>query len=143
MKNLSSVTLWMRKTLSCNRAQTMDEIIIKFSFILSMVFMLTGYFTGMGYEAFLIRGVIIFLVSTFALILTHVLIVKHLISAKIEVLQEDFVNTYNIIKTKREQRIQEIQDMETEENELLAKAEAADKAKRAEKSMKIKQAVNK
>lgn len=90
----------------------MDEIIIKFSFILSLVFMLIGYFTGMSYEAFLMRGIMLFLVSTFILILTHIIIVKHLINAKIEVLQEDFITTYNIIKSKREQRAKELKDEE-------------------------------
>jgi len=93
----------------------MDEIIIKFSFLLSLAFMITGYFTGMSYEAFLLRGVAVFLVSTFVLILTHILIVRYLISAKIEVLQEDFVNTYNIIKAKRQERAQEIQQQDEEE----------------------------
>ena len=121
----------------------MDEIIIKFSFILSIVFMLTGYFTGMSYEAFLIRGVIIFLASTFTLILAHILIVKYLISAKIEVLQEDFVNTYNVIKSRREQRIQEIQDIEAEEAEEAEKNNESEKAKRDEKAQRIKKALNK
>lgn len=95
----------------------MDEIIIKFSFILSLVFMLIGYFTGMSYEAFLLRGVMIFLTSTFVLILTHILIIKYLINAKIEVLQEDFITTYNIIKAKREERAKELRDEESEKED--------------------------
>lgn len=121
----------------------MDEIIIKFSFILAIVFMLFGYFTGMSYEAFLIRGVIIFLASAFTLILAHIVIIKHLINAKIEVLQEDFVNTYNVIKAKREQRIQEIEDNEAEEAAEVLKREAADKSKKNDKAIPAKKTVKK
>lgn len=118
----------------------MESLIIRFSFVISILYTVISYFRGMYYQDYLKKSIIIFVVSSLSLIILQYLSLKLISKAKISVIEENLQKEYEAIRKLREER-RKIEEAEIKERkEKIEKAEQLKIEKQEQKERERKEA---
>ena len=118
----------------------MESLIIRFSFVISILYTVISYFRGMYYQDYLKKSIIIFVVSSLSLIILQYLSLKLISKAKISVIEENLQKEYEAIRKQREER-RKIEETEIKERkDRLEEAERLKIEKQEQKKMEREEA---
>ena len=113
----------------------MESIIIRLTFLISLIYVIYSYINGAYYETYLIKSILIFIGLSLLFLFVQFFVLKHLIIAKKEVVKEELKIKFAQLKEARDRRkvIQDEAEKRIIEEELAEKKEKEDKKKKKKK----------
>ena len=91
----------------------MESVIIRINLILSIIYVLTSFFSGGDYRSYLITAIILFSLLSISMLSINYFLVKTLLKAKVGIVKEDMVKRF-IAREKLKKVIDEQEELKEE-----------------------------